>query len=93
MSEAPRSTASLITRCTSWMTDASSPPTPKLIGAFSRKSYIGAAGGVLGARGELGVGRVLLLRRDGAVAEVGVLEALRAAARRRRATETAGRTS
>jgi hypothetical protein len=26
MSEAPRSTPSLITRCTSWMTDASSPP-------------------------------------------------------------------
>src|ERR671922_278391 len=43
MSEDPRSTASLITRCTSWMTDASSPEAPKLIGA-SRRSYSGPAG-------------------------------------------------
>ena len=44
MSEEPRSTASLITRCTSWMTDESSPEAPKLIGACSLKSYIGPAG-------------------------------------------------
>src|SRR5918999_601627 len=45
MSEAPRSTASLMTRCTSWMTDASSPEAPKLIGC-SRRSYSGPVGAV-----------------------------------------------
>ena len=44
MSELPRSTASLMTRCTSWMTDESSPEAPKLIGACSLNSYIGPAG-------------------------------------------------
>ena len=57
------------------MTEASSPDAPKLIGACSRKSYSGPAG----ADGRLPRLRVLLAlldRRGGAVAEVGVLEAL-----------------
>src|SRR5215216_2726397 len=67
MSEEPRSTASLITRCTSWMTDASSPDAPKLIGA-SRRSYSGRGPDV-----RLVV--VGLVGRDGAVAEVAALDA------------------
>ncbi len=55
MSDEPRSTASLITRCTSWMTEASSPEAPKLIGALSRRSYSGPAGamGCGGADGSM----------------------------------------
>ncbi len=42
MSETPRSTASVMMRCTSWMTDASSPAEPKSIGrSCSRMSYSG----------------------------------------------------
>ncbi len=58
------------------MTDASSPPAPKLIGAFSRRSYSGP----LGAARPVGLGDVVVavleLGGDRAVAEVGVLEAL-----------------
>ena len=44
MSETPRSTASVMMRCTSWMTEASSPAEPKSIGrSCSRMSYIGPA--------------------------------------------------
>src|ERR1044072_1417405 len=55
MSDEPRSTASLITRCTSWMTEASSPEAPKVIGALSRRAHHGPAGRRGGAVAEVRV--------------------------------------
>ena len=52
MSETPRSTASVMMRCTSWMTEASSPAEPKSIGrSCSRMSYIGPPPPAVAAEG------------------------------------------
>ena len=78
MSETPRSTASVMMRCTSWMTDASSPAEPKSIGrSCSRMSYIGPAFCVRPGRGGVGDLDLLLVvevEQHGGV--LGVLEAL-----------------
>src|SRR3954469_8058747 len=56
MSDAPRSTASVITRCTSWIADSSWPSEPNTISALS-DSYagsgplVGSAGGSASAPG------------------------------------------
>ena len=60
MSEAPRSTASSITRCTSWITDASSPDAPKFIvrrEVVERALRLGVAGVLLLLVDRLDLGR------------------------------------
>ena len=92
----PRSTASLITRCTSWMTEASSPAAPKLIGASARACRTAgrrAPAGCGGGRRRRRRRPRPRGRRGRAVAEVGVLEPLEQRTRCPRGEATAGRTS
>ena len=75
MSETPRSTASVMIRCTSWMTDASSPADVKSIGLSSRTSYIGPpAPWASGLRS--GTSLLLVVEVEQHRGVVGVLEAL-----------------
>ena len=75
MSEAPRSTASEITRWTSWITEASSPEAPKLTvcGRQVVERSLGAGGRRLG---ELVVERLELGRGAAAAAPAGIVDAL-----------------